>query len=208
MREVKMVSHYRNLGSSLVADILDQIGIENSVFELPSVYDAAIAIGPAMPVRVQSKANSPVGLREGLMNAVDASPKKSVLVISSDTTSCSSWGGLTSRYAKLSGIAGVVVFGAVRDTPEITKLRLPVFASSVTPLSGYNRVEVTEVGEPINCGSGKVVKGDLVVADQDGVAVVPATHIQEVLGRTSKLVAKEKQAVIQMRKRLRGLTIR
>ena len=155
---MKMVSHYRNLGSALVADILDQIGIENSVFELSSVYDAALAIGPAMPVRVQSKANSPVGLREGLMNAVDASPKKSVLVISSDTTSCSSWGGLTSRYAKLSGIAGVVVFGAVRDTPEITKLRLPVFASSVTPLSGYNRVEVTEVGEPIVCGSGKVVR--------------------------------------------------
>jgi len=203
---VRMATYYRNLGSSLVADILDQIGIQNSILELSPVYETAIAIGPAMPVLVQSKPNSPVGLREGLMNAVDASPKKSVLIISSDTTSCSTWGGLTSRYAKLSGIAGVVVFGAVRDTPEITKLHLPVFASNVTPVSGYNRVEVTSVGEPINCGSVKVGKGDLVVADRDGVAIVPATHIQEVLGRTSKLVAKEKQGVIQMKKRLQYLT--
>jgi regulator of RNase E activity RraA len=65
---------------------------------------------------------------------------------------------------------------------------------------------VTSVGEPVNCGPVKVVKGDLVVADEDGVAFVPATHIHEVLGRTSKLVAKEKQGVIQMKKRLQYLT--
>jgi regulator of RNase E activity RraA len=199
---VKMTSHYRHLGSSLVADILDQIGIEDSILNLYPVYESAVAIGPAMPVLVRSKRHSPVGLREGLTKAVDSSPKKSVLVISSDTKSCSSWGGLTSRYAKLSGIAGVVVFGAVRDTPEITKLQLPVFSSNVTPISGYNRVEVTSVGKPVNCGSVKVRKGDLVVADRDGVAIVPVTHIQEVLGRASKLAAKEKQAIIQMRKLL------
>jgi 4-hydroxy-4-methyl-2-oxoglutarate aldolase len=200
---MKKPSHYHNLGSSLVSDSLDQIGFENSVLALSPIYQSAATVGPAMPILVRSRPNVRVGLREGLMDAVDASPKQSVLVVSCDTESCSSWGGLTSRYAKLRGIAGAVVFGAVRDTPEITRLRLPVFASKITPVSGYNRVEVAAVGEPVNCGVVRVSKGDLVVADRDGVAVVPTAHIEEVLNRTSKLLAKEVQAVSQMRKRVK-----
>jgi regulator of RNase E activity RraA len=143
-----------------------------------------------------------------MMTAVDASPKKAVFVISSDTKSCSAWGGLTSRYAKLSGIAGVVVFGAVRDTVEITRLHQPVFASNVTPLSGYNRVEVAAFGEPVKCGSLKVSKNDLAVADRDGVAFVPRAFVPDVLDRASELAAKGRHHVMEMKKRLRRRTSR
>ena len=155
-----------------------------------------------MPVKVQSKPNAPIGLRQGMMNAVDASPENSILVICSDTTRCSSWGGLTSRYAKLSGIAGVVVFGAVRDTADVEKLRLPVFTSNVTAVSGQKRVEVTSVGEPIDCGSVKIAKGDLVVADRDSIVFVPAALSREVLEQASSLTARERQAIMDMKKRL------
>lgn len=197
------LTRYRKLTSSFAADILDQFGVENSVIQIAPLYPRANAVGPAMPVKVQSKPNAPIGLREGMMNAVDASPKNSILVICSDTTRCSNWGGLTSRYAKLSGIAGVVVFGAVRDTADVEKLRLPVFTSNVTAVSGQKRVEVASIGEPIDCGSVKIAKGDLVVADRDSIVFVPAALSREVLERASRLTARERQAIMDMKKRLR-----
>jgi regulator of RNase E activity RraA len=202
--KVKVNSRYRFLGSSLVADVLDQLGVPNSVLRLSPVYHGATAAGPAMPVRVQSKPNASVGLRQGMMSAVDASPSGSILVISSDTTTCSAWGGLTSTYAKLRGIAGVVVYGAVRDTPEITKLRLPVFSSDRTPLSGYNRVEVAAVGEPVDCGNVRASRNDLVVADEDGVVFIPSQLVEEVLKRATELSVKEKHHAREMKNKLRS----
>lgn len=189
------------LRSSLVADVLDELGLEGVIPDLFPIYKEALAVGRAMPVLVRSAKNSPLGLREGLMNAVDDSPKSSILVISSDTRTCSVWGGLTSRYAKLSGVAGVIVCGAVRDTFEITRLRLPVFSYTVTPISGYNRVEVVSSGTPIKCGSVVVQKDDLVVADREGVAIVQAAMIQDVLERASRHQAKERQHIHEMRRK-------
>ena len=109
-----------------------------------------------------------------------------------------------SRYAKLSGIAGVVVCGAARDTQEIVELRFPVFASAVTPLSGHHRVEVVSAGAPAKCGTVIVQKGYLVVADRDGVVVVSERLVSEVLDRVAKLQAKEKEQTVEMRNRLRS----
>lgn len=192
------------LGSSLVSDILDQLGVEGVVPGLSPIYEGAFAVGRAMPVLIESKPNAPKGLREGLNEAVDAAGKGAVLVISSDTRSCSIWGGLTSLYAKLSGIAGVVACGATRDTREIARLRLPVFSYTVTPVSGYNRVEVLSVGYPVKCEPITVQKDDLVVADKDGTVVVPTAMVQDVLDRATPLLAKEKQQIRDLRKKVRG----
>jgi len=112
------------LGSSVVSDVLDVMGVKGVISGISPVFDQAVAIGPAVPVLVRSKPNAPKGLREGLMEAIDRAEKGSVMVIASDTRGCSVWGGLVSRYAKLSGIAGAVIYGAARDTEEILKLRL------------------------------------------------------------------------------------
>jgi regulator of RNase E activity RraA len=191
------------LRSPIVSDVLDKIGVEGAIPGLIPVFDQAVAVGRAMPVPVRSRPNAPKGLREGLMEAIDLSARGTVLVVSSDTQACTAWGGLVSRYAKLSGIAGAVVCGATRDTEETAALRLPVFASAVTPRSGYNRVEVLSPGTPIRCGSITVQKDDLVVADRDGVVVVPSALIPEVLDTAFSFLAKEGNHIADMRKRLK-----
>jgi regulator of RNase E activity RraA len=137
------------------------------------------------------------------MDAIDLADKGSVMVVASDTEACSAWGGLVSKYAKLSGIAGAVVYGAARDLEEIIKLRLPVFSSAVTSVSGYNRVEVLSPSAQMYCGSISVQKGDLVVADQDGVAIVPSAIAGEVVDQAFKLMKNEGQQTANMRVRLR-----
>jgi len=193
----------RELRSSLVSDVLDSMGVEGVISGLSPAFDQAVAIGRAMPVLVQAKPNALKGLREGLMGAIDLADKGSVMVIASGTEACSAWGGLVSRYAKLSGIAGAVIYGAARDIEEIIKLRLPVFSSTVTPISGYHRVEVLLPGAPVNCGSISVHKGDLVVADRDGVAIVPSAMTREVLDQAFRLMEKESKHIDDMRVRLR-----
>lgn len=200
-----MKTQLHSLSSSLVSDILDDFRVRSVIPGVFPIDRKATVVGMAMPVQMRSKANAAIGLRQGLMRAVDAAPKGSILVISSDTRLCSTWGGVTASYAKISGIRGVVVYGAIRDSCEIIKLRLPVFASSITPISGYNRLEVASFGKPVKCGSVTVRKGDLVVADRDGVAIVQARMSQEVLNSAARLQTKEKQEIIGITKRLRQL---
>lgn len=101
------------------------------------------------------------------------------------------WGGLMSLEAIQRGVAGVVVDGAVRDVDTIRELGLPVFARHVTPCVGSNRT-VGSTGNPIVCGGVIVRTGDLIIADDDGVVVVPEERMEEVLQRIAAIVEKEK----------------
>ena len=101
------------------------------------------------------------------------------------------WGGLMSLEAIQRGVAGVVVDGAVRDVDTIRELGLPVFARHITPCVGSNRT-VGSTGDPIVCGGVIVRTGDLIIADDDGVVVVPEERIEEVLQRIAAIVEKEK----------------
>ncbi|MGA2626872.1 MAG: RraA family protein [Candidatus Bathyarchaeia archaeon] len=203
MNNGKRGQRLRELRSSIVSDVLDTMGVAGVISGLSPVFDGAVAIGRAIPVLVRSKPNAPKGLREALMDEIDLADKGSVMVVASDTEACSAWGGLVSKYAKLSGIAGAVVYGAARDLEEIIKLRLPVFSSAVTSVSGYNRVEVLSPSAPMYCGSISVQKGDLVVADRDGVAIVPSAIADEVVDQALKLMKNEGQQTANMRVRLR-----
>lgn len=82
------------------------------------------------------------------------------------------WGDMAAYYAQLKGIEGIVVDGHIRDTDELVKLRSPVWATLIGPSSpqktGHGRVNA-----PIVCAGVSVEPGDLVVADGDGVIVVP-----------------------------------
>lgn len=101
------------------------------------------------------------------------------------------WGGLMSLEAIQRGVAGVVVDGAVRDVDTIRELGLPVFARHITPCVGSNRA-VGSTGNPIVCGGVIVRTGDLIIADDDGVVVVPEERMEEVLQRIAAIVEKEK----------------
>src|SRR5919199_917333 len=81
------------------------------------------------------------------------------------------WGELMTLQAQANGLGGIVVDGPVRDRQAVTALGFPVFASSVTPRVGSNR-RVGRTQLPIQCGGIVVRPGDMIVADDDGVAGV------------------------------------
>jgi len=89
------------------------------------------------------------------------------------------WGGIMTRAAMQQGIAGLVLDGALRDAAEIRELGFPAFAAGVCP-AGPSKGFGGVIDGPISCGGCPVKPGDIVLADDDGVAVVPLERQAEI----------------------------
>ena len=99
-------------------------------------------------------------------------------------------GRRVSGMAKNRGAAGIVTDGLARDLPGIRASGVPVFCRGVTPNSA-NASGPGTVGEPVVIGGVAVSSGDIVVGDEDGVVVVPASRVAEVLVRLEAVRARE-----------------
>jgi regulator of RNase E activity RraA len=89
------------------------------------------------------------------------------------------------------GVVGAVVDGAVRDVRALHALGLPVWPRSVCPLAYTRRLECVARDVPVTCAGVQVAPGDLIVADADGVAVVPQGRAAEIRQRAEVVMAME-----------------
>lgn len=99
-------------------------------------------------------------------------------------------GELMAHQAKKSGVAGLVIDGAVRDSAEIVKLAFPLFCRHVTMKGPTYKLPGT-IDAPIMCGGVKVETGDIICGDRDGVVVVERGKWREVLAAARERDAKE-----------------
>lgn len=126
------------------------------------------------------------------LNAIDLAKKGDVLFISTDGDESAVWGELTSKNAKYKGIAGTVVYGAVRDVSAIKKLGYPVFTKSIVPNAGEPLGE-GEVNVPLEFGDITVNPGDLLLGDECGVVVVPEELFSQGIHKARDIKKVEKE---------------
>jgi 4-hydroxy-4-methyl-2-oxoglutarate aldolase len=112
--------------------------------------------------------------------AIYRAPPGSVLVIAAGDTDYAVAGGNVCAVAQRRGIAAFVVDGVIRDLAEVRDARFAVFARGVVPVAGVKKA-TAPLNEPVRCGGVSVRAGDMVVADDDGVLVVPAERREQVL---------------------------
>lgn len=145
--------------------------------------------GPAVTVMLQKEENHD-GARalQAMLDAIDEAPAGSVYVmVLQDGADYAGIGGLMSTTMKVRGFAGAVVDGGVRDTPQIARLQFPVFSRGVVPSTTINHFRVAGKNVPVMCAGVEVNPNDIIVADMDGVAVVPRAKAAEVLERARQL---------------------
>lgn len=94
-----------------------------------------------------------------------------------------SFGGLLALAVHNRGIAGVILDGPVTDLAELVELRLPIFAKGVAALTTRRLNAGGAVGVPVTCGGVRVETGDYVLADEDGVLVIPRANLEDVIER-------------------------
>jgi 4-hydroxy-4-methyl-2-oxoglutarate aldolase len=80
-----------------------------------------------------------------------------------------------------------VLDGGVRDVPQIKRIQFPVFSRGVVPSTSINHYRFVGVNVPVTCAGVRVNPRDIIVADEDGVAVVPSARAAEVLKRAQEL---------------------
>lgn len=150
--------------------------------------------GPAATLRVHTADLLMVA------QAVSVTPPGQVLVIDGQgELNTALWGGITTACARLKGLAGVVIDGAIRDVAEIQRERWPVFARAVVPNAGGAEYS-GEIDVPISCGGAVVRPGDWVVGDEDGVVVIPIERLSAVIEIGAKLVEVEKQITARVKR--------
>jgi 4-hydroxy-4-methyl-2-oxoglutarate aldolase len=148
------------------------------------LWGAPRLVGPAYTVRCAKGDNLM------LHTAIYRAAPGSVIVVESGDLEYALAGGNVCAIAHRRGIAGFVLDGLVRDIGEVRELGFPVYGRGVIPKPG-GKSATAPLNQPVTCGGVTVHAGDVVVADEDGVVVVPAARADEVLADARTRLAKE-----------------
>jgi regulator of RNase E activity RraA len=185
--------------SCLVADALLRLGVGGTV-GVPGVIPVGHlprACGPAFTVRyetaspVDGQATPPGGASFNFGALFrQARPGDVALFETPATVGEAVLGSQAISWAGRFGVTGCVVNGCVRDVEAIHSARMPVWARQIAPMAGRGRLVQAEVGGQVSLGGLTVSAGDVVVADANGVAIVPAARFGEV----AQIVAEIRQA--------------
>lgn len=185
----------RRLYAAVVSDALDAFDATEQLLApeiRPVVPLARPLVGRAATARSIPVDEAPKRPYATLLEAIDLLSDGEVWMIASEGAARSAiFGGLLATAASARRAAGCIVDGPVRDTRELERLAFPTFASGHSPADSYGRDEVIEHGVTIRCGGVLVSPGDLVIADRDGVAVVPAEIEDDVIDHALAKIAGE-----------------
>ncbi len=177
-----LVEQFKGVPTTVLSDALGRLCVMH-----PSIVPRTTPrlCGSAITV------NLPAGDNLMLHRALALSERGDVLVISAQgDTSRAVMGGLMTRLAMRRGVAGIVVDGAVRDAAEMAELNFPAFTRGQSA-NAPDRARAGQINVPIACGGVVVAPGDIVVADADGIVVVPLHVADQVLARAQTLLEKE-----------------
>src|SRR5262245_13690684 len=176
-----------------IADALDSLGHPNQVLA-PAVRPLVgeRVVGVAYTILVVPTATDSSEYRDDGLAAIDAIPSDAVVVIGTGGNCvAASWGELLSTRALACGAVGVITDGAVRDVEGIRQLDFPTYAACVNSRDASSRLRFREHDVPIVCGGVGVAPGDFVVADLDGVVVIPALVVGPVIEKAEAAIQQE-----------------
>jgi regulator of RNase E activity RraA len=185
-----LIEGFRTTEVASVSDAIEQLYGQRTYMshEMRPLSPTKFA-GPAVTVLLK-KAEHKEGAAasQGMLDAIDAAAPGSVYVmVLEDGADFAGIGGLMATAMKYRGFAGAVIDGSVRDTPQIRKLQFPVFSRGVVPSTTINHYRFAGVNVPVKCAGVQVNAGDIITADEDGVAVVAKARAQEVLKKAQEL---------------------
>lgn len=187
----EQLAQARKLGTST---LYEASGLPNSSVEpaIRTIWPGASVAGPAYPLECSPGDNLAIHI------AMEKAPSGSVLVVATSGFVAGYWGEVLTVAAEAAGVAGLVIDGGVRDIAALAAHRFPVFTRGVS-VRGTIKASVPSVGQPISFTGTPVAIGDLVVADDDGVIVIPASYVAATLAQGQARFEKEARIMDELR---------
>ena len=192
-----------NLNSSIISDVLDGMGVRGQAMgtDIRPVHDDMVLIGIASTMLMADQYDYEKDTFSLQFQAIDSLKEGEVMMVAAKGTERAAlWGELLSTAARYRGARGVVIDGVARDIKLIREMGFPVFAKGVNPISSKGRVIAVDSACPVEISGVMVHPGDLVVADIDGVVVVPKGLIDEVVEKALEVAASETLTRDELRK--------
>jgi regulator of RNase E activity RraA len=188
-----------------VSDAVDQVvGRRGYLAHDVRPYVAGAFVGRAATALVKPAAPeqaTPALAVKHSVEMIDAANAGDVgVIVMEGTLDVAAIGGLMGTAAKARGMAGMVLDGAVRDVAELRALKLPVYARSVSPATAVGRYASVSKQVPVECAGVAVSPGDIVVAGEDGVVIVPKDQAAAVLKRSQEIDGRETKMLPFIRK--------
>ena len=181
--ERNLIVEYRMLSTANVSDGLDRLDIRGAPHGIGPLWDNC----PKIVGRAATLKLVPVGEAEespvlGTLEAVKRGRPGDVLVIDQGgRTDVNSYGGVAGFTTRHFGLVGCVIDGVTRDIDEYKQLNLPVYGKGFIQQSIRNRCACAGYAIEVQLGGVPVRPGDLIMADENGVCVVPKDRMAEVL---------------------------
>ena len=176
------VTGFSEIPPTTLADVLGREQVMN--LGIRPLWDSGRVAGPAFTVRC------PPGDNLMLHAAIYRAEPGSIIVVESGDVDYALAGGNVCAVAQRRGVVAFVADGVIRDLGEVRELGFPVFARGVIPFPG-TKSSVQPLNGPVRCGGVTVNPGDIVVADEEGIVVVPADRQEQVLADAQKKLAAE-----------------
>jgi len=193
----ELLDSFANAASAQVADCMSRLGAMDA--GIRPIWPSPRIIGPAITAWCHSGDNLMIH------KAVSLAVPGDILVVNTQGNVVSAgFGELLATSAVKLGIAAVIVDGMVRDGEGLEALRLPVYARGLCP-NGCNKDGPGEVGAVIACGGVAVRPGDILIADRDGVTVVPLDDATEVSQLAAAQIERESKRLQEIE---RGVLVR
>jgi 4-hydroxy-4-methyl-2-oxoglutarate aldolase len=179
----------RTLGS---ATLYEASGLPCAVDPLVrTIWSGAFIAAPAYPLACSPGDNLAIHI------AMERVPRGSVLVVNTSNFVAGYWGEVLTVAAEAAGVVGLIIDGGVRDVAAMTARRFPVFARGIS-VRGTVKASAPSVGQPLMLTGVPVAQGDLVVADDDGVIIIPAAEAERTLTAGEARAAKEATMMQQL----------
>ena len=176
----------------LLSDVLERLHLPHGISGIKPLAAGRRIFGAAVTVKLESSrgdphANAGNGQHLGTRAIAAAAPGDIIVVEHHARGDCAGWGGLLSMAAVARGIGGVIVDGLARDVDESAALDFPLYARGTTPITARGRVMETATNGLVMIGAVPLRPGDFVLADGNGVVILPQDRIDDIVEEARRL---------------------
>lgn len=191
MPDPEVMMQFKTIPASNTGDVMGRNAAMNPRIKLVSSPKDQMMVGPALTVKARGGDNL------ALHAALNIAQEGDVLVVSNEGDNTRAlMGEIMMAYLRhTKKVAGIVLDGPIRDIDEIGKWDFPVYATGTTPGGPYKEGP-GEVNVPIACGEVSVNPGDIILADPDGVIVIPRKDAPQILEDAKKFQAADESKLV------------
>jgi regulator of RNase E activity RraA len=191
--ESALLDGYRHVEVASVSDAMEKVAGQRIYLShrMRPIFTSRFA-GFALTVKLKKEENQDPRALDGMLAAIDQGGANSVYVmVVEDGADIAGMGGLMGTAMQARNFSGAVIDGGVRDTAYLQKIGFPVFALGSVPSTSVGHYRFAGANVPVTCDGISVNPGDIVVADSDGVVIVPHARAAEVLATAHDMDFKE-----------------